>query len=306
LLGGEIPLDAQMAERGVGELGHSIGMDTRRAALGILEIAAWNQANAVRQVTTRRGLDVREYVLVAFGGSGPLQAGRLVDLLGLRAALIPPDPGNVSAFGLLTVDVKNDYVLTQVQRDEALDLARLNAAYTRLERQARETLHAEGFAPEDMHLIRSADLRYFGQAWEVRVEVPPGSLGRAAADVAVGRFHAAHQQTYGYSYVDQPDQRIEWVNLRVAAVGPLPKPTIQPRPRPFSSGVDRAVTGTRHVVFDVEVGGATPVYARERLQPGDCLDGPAIVEEFGSTTVVFPGQRARVDDYANLLLERSA
>ena len=305
LLGGEIPLDVQLADRGVHELADSIGMDAQRTALGILEIAAWNQANAVRQVTVKRGLDVRDYVLVAFGGSGPLQAGRLVDLLGLRAALVPPDPGNVSAFGLLTVDVKNDYVLTQVQHDEALDLSRLNAAYARLEEQARETLHAEGFAPEAMRLVRSADMRYFGQAWEVRVEVPPGSLDRGGADVAVRRFHAAHQQTYGYSYVDQPGQRVEWVNLRVSAVGPLPRPAIQPRQRPFSSGVDRALTGRRLVVFEHDAGSTTRVYARERLQPGDCLDGPAIVEEFGSTTVVFPGQRARADDFANLVLERA-
>jgi N-methylhydantoinase A len=308
LLGGEIPLDAQLAERGVRELADSLGMDTRRTALGILEIAAWNQANAVRQVTVKRGLDVRDYVLVAFGGSGPLQAARLIDLLGLRAALVPLDPGNVSAFGLLTVDVKNDYVLTQVQRDDALDLERLNTAYARLEAQAREALHAEGFSPEATRLVRSADLRYFGQAWEVSVEAPGGCLDRDAANVTVARFHVAHQQAYGYSYVDQPAQRVEWVNLRVSALGPLPRPAVQPRPRPFSGGVERALTGKRQVIFDADadLGSATPVYSRERFQPGDCLEGPAIVEEFGSTTVIFPGQSARVDEYANLVLERSA
>jgi N-methylhydantoinase A len=305
LLGGEIPLDAQLAEAGVHQLAESIGLDTPRTALGILEIAAWNQANAVRQVSVKRGLDVRDYVLVAFGGSGPLQAGRLLDLLGLKAALIPPDPGNVSAFGLLTVDVKNDYVVTRVQRDEALEFERLNADYARLEEQARAALRSEGFAPEVMQLVRSADLRYFGQAWEVRIEVPPGRLDRTSADTAVARFHAAHQQTYGYSYADHPDQRIEWVNLRVAGIGPLRRPTLQRRAVDLAGGAERAICSHRRVHFEAEAGPRdTPVYARKRLQPGDCVDGPAIVEEFGSTTVVFPRQCARVDDFTNLLLER--
>jgi N-methylhydantoinase A len=305
LLGGEIGLDAHLSEAGVRQLADSVGLDTPRTALGILEIAAWNQANAVRQVTVKRGLDIRDYVLVAFGGSGPLQAGRLLDLLGLKAALIPPDPGNVSAFGLLTVDVKNDYVATQVQRHEALDFERLNQGYSRLEEQARAALTLEGFAPDAMRLVRSADLRYFGQAWEVRIEVPTGQLTPATAEVAVERFHAAHQLTYGYSYANQPGHPIEWVNLRVAGVGPLRSPTIRPRARRVSGSLAQAVSGVRQAYF--EMGRMeTPIYARERLEPGDCIDGPAIVEEFGSTTVVFPRQLARVDDFANLVLERSA
>jgi N-methylhydantoinase A len=305
LLGGEIPLDAALAERGIAELADSIGLDQYRTAAGVLEIAAWNQANAVRQVTVKRGLDVRDYVLVAFGGSGPLQAGKLVDILGLKGVLVPPDPGNVSAFGLLTVDVKNDFVLTAVQRNETLDLKRLNTSYAQLEGRALQALAAEGFAENEMQLVRSADLRYFGQAWEVRVEVPAGSLDRTAADVAIARFHAAHRQTYGYSYADHPEQRIEWVNVRVSGIGPLRRPAIRTRPRTLGGGVSRARTGERPVHFDVgEV--TAPVYARQRLQPSDCVEGPAIIEEFGSTTVVFPGQDATVDAFGNLFLERSA
>jgi N-methylhydantoinase A len=301
LLGGEIPLDVTLAEQGICDLAASIGLEPHRTAAGVTEIAAFSQANAVRQVTVKRGLDVRDYLLVAFGGSGPLQAGKLIDILGLPGALIPPSPGNVSAFGLLTVDVKNDYVLTAVQRDDELDLALVNASYTRLEEQARRGLAAEGFSDADMRVVRSADMRYFGQAWEVRVEVPDGPIDRTAADLAVDRFHAAHQRTYGYSYAASPEQRIEWVNLRVMGIGPIQRPVVERRQGGLSGGVDRAQTATRLVYFDrgfVD----TPIYTRHRLQPDDCVDGPAIVEEFGSTTVVFPGLRARVDDYGNLLL----
>lgn len=304
LLGGEIQLDPDLAREGLCRLGQSLGLDEYRTAAGVLEIAAWSQANAVRQVTVRRGLDVRDYALVAFGGSGPLQAGRLVDLLGLRAALIPPNPGNVSAFGLLTVDLKNDYVVTDVQRDDALDLARLNTLYARLEGLARAALAAEGFADDTMLIERSADLRYFGQAWEVRVDAPPGVLDRSSADVVVDRFHAAHERAYGYSYRDarQP-QQIEWVNVRVTGIGPIKRPRLVELARPFEGDASRAYTAARRVYFDEQFVD-TPIYARERLQPGDRFDGPAIVEEFGSTTVVFPGQQATVDGFGNLVLER--
>jgi N-methylhydantoinase A len=305
LLGGEIPLEPALARRGIGALADALGLSLERTAAGVLEIAAWNQANAVRQVTVKRGLDVRDYVLVAFGGSGPLQAGRLVDLLGLQAALIPPDPGNVSAFGLLTVDVKNDYVVTAVQRNEALDLDRVNAIYARLEQQAARGLASEGFAASESRLVRGADLRYFGQAWEVRVEVPAGAFDRAVADVVVQRFHAAHQRAYGYSYAAHLEQRIEWVNFRMVGIGPLRRPDLRRRPRGEVGGSERALNGRRGVYFD-DGFFETPLYNRTRLQPGDCIEGPAIVEEFGSTTVVFPRQLARVDDYANLLLTRLA
>jgi N-methylhydantoinase A len=233
-----------------------------------------------------------------------LQAGKLVDILGLKAALVPPDPGNVSAFGLLTVDIKNDYVTTAVQRDDTLDLEPVNAMYVRLEEQARQALVAEGFADPEMQIVRSADMRYFGQAWEVRVEVPAGTLDRTAADVAVARFHTAHQQTYGYSYRDSADQRIEWVNFRVMGIGPIRRPVIRPRQRELAGGVERALAGSsRDVYFDTEFV-ETPIYDRSRLQPGDCLDGPAIIEEYGSTTVVFPRLTMRVDAFGNLILER--
>ena len=124
----------------------------------------------------------------------------------------------------------------------------------------------------------------------------------SAADVTVERFHAAHQRTYGYSYAEQPEQRIEWVNFRLVGIGPLRRPEIRQRRR-CAGRAERAPSGRRRVYFE-ERFVDTPLYDRARLQPGDCLEGPAIVEEFGSTTVVFPGQLARVDDYGNLLLTR--
>ena len=197
-----MPLSLDLARKGIEAPGRRARAHPERTAEGILEIAAWNQANAVEQMSVKRGLDPRDYTLVAFGGSGPLQAGRLVELLGLRAAVIPASPGTVSAFGLLTVDLKNDYVQTAVQRHARLDLGLVNGHLARLEAQAVAALAREGVPESARRLVRLADLRYFGQAWEVTVELPPGAIDAARAAETVERFHAAHEKRYGYSYRD--------------------------------------------------------------------------------------------------------
>lgn len=313
LLGGEVPLDRGAAETGLARLGARLGLAPARLAEGILEIAAWNQANAIRQVSVKRGRDPREYTLVAFGGSGPLLAGRLVDLLGLRRALVPPAPGNLSALGLLVVDLRNDYVTTFVQRHDRLDLAAVARHLERLEGEARAALRREGFGEHQMRLVRSADLRYFGQAWEVAVELPPGPLTPQTAHVASERFHDAHERRYGYSYRSWPGragpgspaprQVIEWVNLRVTGIGPIERPKLRELP-PGDNRPERARTGSRPVVFAGEARDC-PIYARDRLRPADVVAGPAIVEEYGATTAVYPGQRVEVDRFGNLILTRS-
>src|SRR5262249_47153668 len=159
LLGGEVPLAADLAKKGVEALAAELGLAPERTAEGILELAAWNQANAIRQMSVKRGLDPRDYTLVAFGGSGPLLAGRLVDLLGLRAALIPASPGTVSAFGLLTVDLKSDLVQTAVQRHDRLDHALVTAHLARLDSRARDALAREGVPEPARRIVRLADLR---------------------------------------------------------------------------------------------------------------------------------------------------
>src|SRR6187551_2676589 len=224
LLGGEIPLDVEAARAGVDVLAAKLGMSPEACATGVLEISAWNQANALRQVTVKRGLDVRDFTLTTFGGSGSLLLCRLVDVLGLPTVLVPPNPGNVSAFGLLTVDVKNDYVQTHVTLADQLDPAAVVGIYDGLAAQAAEALAKEGFEPAAHQFVRTADLRYFGQAFEVRVSVAAGELDPAAVADA---FHAEHRATYGYDFSGDPTQQVEWVNLRVSGIGPIQRPEIK-------------------------------------------------------------------------------
>jgi len=234
LLGGEIPLDVQAAKDGIEQLASKLGLSPEACATGVLEISAWNQANALRQVTVKRGLDVRDFTLTTFGGSGSLLLCRLMDVLGIPTVLVPPNPGNVSAFGLLTVDVKNDYVQTHVALADQLDPAAVTAIFDALTEQAAAALAKEGFEAAEHQFVRTADLRYFGQAFEVRVPVLAGVLD---PDAVAATFHAEHKALYGYDFSGDPTQQVEWVNLRVSGIGPIRRPEIRKHP---DGGLDDA------------------------------------------------------------------
>jgi N-methylhydantoinase A len=300
LLGGEIPLDALASQEGIEGLAGKLGLTPERTATGILEISGFNQANAIRQITVQRGLDVRDFPLVAFGGSGPLLACRLIDILGIKSVVVPENPGNLSAFGLLTVDVKNDYVQTYVTR--TAEPGALSSSYARLERQAADALDKEGFAADRHRYLRSADLRYYGQAFEVRVAAPDGPVDEAFRAEVVRRFHDAHEALYGYCYRDDAARHpVEWVNLRVSGVGPITRPRL-PERAAGDGDPERARTGARPVFFDEWT--ETPLFARERLAPGDVLRGPVVIEEYGSTLPLHPGFTATADALGNLVVTR--
>lgn len=305
LLGGEIPLDVAAARDGLTTLADDLDLSVERCATGILEISVWNQANALRQVTVKRGLDVREFTLVSFGGSGSLLACRLADVLGLDGVLVPPNPGNLSAYGLLTVDVRNDYVRTMVSRHSAIDAAAVGKVLVDLQAEADAALDREGFAPDDRRFVRTADLRYYGQAFEVRVPLDdeaggPGAVTQQMLEATADAFHAEHRSLYGYDFRHDSRQEVEWVNLRVTGVGPIRRPGIPEVDKGI--GAEQARTGTRKVYFDDWTD--TPVYDRSHLGAEDVVPGPAIIEEFGSTVPVHPGFAAEVDRHGNLRMVR--
>jgi N-methylhydantoinase A len=306
LLGGEIPLDVEAADRGIRELAARLGLPPAACAIGVLEISAWNQANALRQVTVKRGLDVRDFTLTTFGGSGSLLLCRLMDVLGLPAVLVPPEPGNVSAFGLLTVDVKNDYVQTHVALADRLDAAEIGSRYDELSVRAGDALTKEGFQPDQHRFVRTADLRYFGQAFEVRVPVPDGPVDAATLTTVATAFHDAHRGLYGYDFADDATQQVEWVNLRVSGVGPITRPEIRRVPTSATTGPP-VEASRRSVCFDTDQGYAdTAVFWRPDLPAGSTIAGPAVIEEFGSTVPLHPGFVARIDDFRNIIVTKEA
>jgi N-methylhydantoinase A len=270
----------------------------------VLEISAWNQANALRQVTVKRGLDVRDFTLTTFGGSGSLLLCRLMDVLGIPTVLVPPNPGNVSAFGLLTVDVKNDYVQTHVALADRLDAAEVGGMYDELSTRAGDALSKEGFPVDQHRFARTADLRYFGQAFEVRVPVPAGPVDATTLTTVAATFHEAHTDLYGYDFANDPTQQVEWVNLRVSGIGPITRPEIlrvtQPTP------AEPVEASRRPVCFDADEGyDDTPVFWRADLPPGTTIAGPAVIEEFGSTVPLHPGFTAQVDDHLNIVVTKT-
>jgi len=302
LLGGEMPLDVRRARQGIDQLAKHLGVGPERLAAGVVEIADWNQVNAVRQVTVKKGLDPRDYTMVAFGGSGPLQAPRVAELLGMTRVLIPPNPGNVSAYGLLAVDLRSDLVTTLVQREDRLDLTTVNAAYDDLIRRAEQELSKAAVPQELRRLLRSADIRYLGEAYEVQVDVPAGVIDEVAVGQMTERFHERHERLYGYEYRGR--QVCELVNLRVSAIGLVDRPRLQAAdeesPEQPSAESSRAVHFLGTGVVE------TPVFRRESLAVSARLQGPAVLEEYGSTAVIPPGWQAFPDGLGNLILERPA
>ncbi|HEX4407442.1 MAG TPA: hydantoinase/oxoprolinase family protein [Xanthobacteraceae bacterium] len=300
LIGGGIPLNVERARAGIAALATRLSgkMTPEQLAEGIIEIANWDQANAIRQMTIQRGIDPRQFALLSFGGSGPAQSAAVMDLIGMKACIVPPNPGNLSAFGLLAVDWRTDQIVTKVTHEDTADLGAIAKLYAGLEEQATATLEEDGIERSRIRLAREADVRYAGQSMEVRVSAPAGEIDAAFVAGIVDAFHAAHFKAFGYNYAGQ--QKVELVNFSVSGFGMIERPTI---PK-LAGGTDAKPRGTRRVYF----GGSfrdTPIYDRAALPAGFSFDGPAVVEEFGSTTVVFPGQRLDVDPHGIMVVRRT-
>jgi N-methylhydantoinase A len=304
-LGGEMPLDAATAERALeAEVARPLGLTVREAACGMLAIANAKMVEAIRMVSVQRGFDPRAFVLVAFGGAGPLHATALARALGVRRILVPPAPGVSSALGLLTCDLKHAYVRSYLRPLAEADPAAIGRMLDEFAAEAGRVLAREGVASERVRYLRTLDLRYVGQSFELAVPLPPGPLTRAALARLDGAFYRAHARAYGFAARGEP---IEVVNVRLTGIGAVPRAR-RPRLEPGGRDARRALKGRRRVVFEQGASPAPrdcPVYDRYRLQAGNRLAGPAIVEQVDSTTVVEPGFVAAVHAFGHLVLERA-
>jgi N-methylhydantoinase A len=302
-LGGEMTLDTGAARRAVTErVAAPLGLDFLTAAGGIVEIANAHMIGAMRLVSVQRGYDPRDFVLVAFGGAGPLHANALARDLGIPTVLVPPSPGIASAVGMLETDIRHEFVATRRLRLDALTASALDALFADFIAEGNARLVRDGVPPADRRMLRSADLRYHGQSFELSLTVPPGPLSPADIDRLHDEFHAHHERAYGYA---APEDPVELVNVRLAAVGVTPKPRRSRLPESGRSP-EAALKGRREVWFS-EAGGFRPtaVLDRGKLLRGNVIEGPAIVEEHDASTLVHPGWTASVDEHANLVLRPS-
>lgn len=298
-LGGEMALDVAAARRVVERLAGTLGLGLEETAEGILTIVNANMANAIRSRTVQKGLDPRDFALVAFGGAGPLHGCEVAKMLGIPEVIVPAFPGITSAVGLLTSDLKVDAIRTAFQLSTAPDLSLLNEELATMEAEIAGEFTASGFAAGDVVLQRSADLRYVGQGYELRVAVPAGALDEAALAAVFAAFHEAHRAEYGHAF----DSPIEIVNVRLTGIGAMPK--IDRPAAPSGGSIEAAKVAEAPTVFrvDGELRTVPTAFYERSLLPLDTpFEGPAIILQTDSTTVVPPGCTIVADAGGNLII----
>ncbi len=297
-LAGRLALDVAAARDALARIAADLDLETHEAAQGVIAVATAHTVRALRRVSIERGVDPREYTLVAFGGAGPLHAGQLLRELGLASVVVPMHPGLFSAAGLVAADLRVDESQTILRTLGPETVDELTAWYSAAATNLTERLRDDGIPRSRVRLIGSADCRYLGQGYELNV--PLRGLGRRGLLGLAAGFHELHQNTYGHA---GPEEPVELVTVRLSAFGSL----VRPEPAPVAAG---ASSPGRHALAErrpVLLPGAraralVPVYRREALRAGNRLTGPGIVEEMDATTLILAGQRAEVDTLGNLWL----
>ncbi|MEO8882610.1 MAG: hydantoinase/oxoprolinase family protein [Devosia sp.] len=297
LLGGEMKLDVEAARVAVTGIGKTLGLSPEDAAKGILDIANETMLGALRVITVQRGLDPREFGIVAFGGAGPLHANALAQLLGCYPVLVPPNPGVLCALGFLEADFRNEFVQTFIRSTSGLDPATVWSRFDALEGKAKIWLSEQEVTAEDASIHYTLDLRYEQQGFEVSVDVSP-ELVKAKGDLApiLDEFHAIHERLYGVRFTVP----VELVALRVVARGATP-PVDERAPEAKAGEVKAAIIERRPAYFDGKWQD-TPHYDRAGLGVGARIDGPAIIRQYDTTTVLLPRHYAEVDAHGNILI----
>jgi N-methylhydantoinase A len=297
LLGGEMQLDVEAAKAAVEKIGTALGLDLHRAAEGILDIVNENMAGALRLVSVQRGYDPRDFALVAFGGAGPMHANAVARIMGSFPVLVPPAPGLLCATGDLVADFRDEFARTFIRTTDSVSGDEVRGILDELGDEASSWLEREGIAEGDQRLAFNVDMRYYRQGYEIPVEIEPALLAGNGTTMLAERFNQLHEQFYGFQ---MEGTACEIVNLRAIGYGKVPEPHL-PEEEPGAGDASDAVADEHEVYFQGEWL-PTRIYDRGRLSPGHRFEGPAIVTEFDSTTVVLAGHAAEVDRYLNLVI----
>ena len=293
-LGGTMQLNRRLAEQAISSLSEATGIaDPHQLAEGILRICNNNMAGAVRNVSVERGLDPRDFALMPMGGAGPMHAVAVAEELGIDNVLIPVNPGNACATGLLATDLQHDYVRTYVTEMQDADIDTIHELAREMESLGRKQLLQEGLPEQRIRIRCSADMRYSGQSFQLEVPV----TGTTTLEDMEMAFHESYQNVYGYNRREKP---VELVYLRAVASGIVDKPV----PTIESAGMTNGASQeTREIYFDGRFHGCD-IYERSYLDAGTKINGPAVIQEYGSTTVLPPGWQASPDEFGNLHLTR--
>ncbi len=300
LLGGRMAVRQDLAKEAIGHLADQLGLGLMETAQGIISVVTANMARAIRVISVQRGHDPRDYTLVAFGGAGPLHAARLARELEIRRILVPRNPGILCAMGLLLTDLRADFAATRLTLLEDAAAPTVEEAFADLLARAEAWFEEEHIPADRRATLRTVDMRYAGQNYELAVELPPGPVTPESLKALAQGFAEAHRRQYGF--VDS-EGTVQLVTFRLEATGLVSKANFTPQP---DAGPDasHARIGEREVWIPESGGWVTcPIYDREALRAGNRFAGPAIVEQMDATTVLLPGMTARVEPYLNLILE---
>jgi N-methylhydantoinase A len=303
LLGGRMPIDRDASVRAIEKLGAKLGLSTEDAAAGIAMVVTANMARAIRLVSVQRGHDPRAYCLLPFGGGGPVHSGRLARELGMQRILVPRNPGILCALGLLLTDIRHDFSVTRRLRLAPCTIAEVRDTVSRLKSHTEAWFERENIATGQQRVVASADMRYAGQNYELNIPLPDAAHDQSLLDALTAGFNQAYARQYDYTAADES---IEIVTFRIEAYGVVEKPQFEAHEE---VGEDpREALLTRRHVYQPEISGfvETAVYDRDLLRAGNCITGPAVIEQMDSTILLLPGQCGKVDGYLNLLIEEGA
>jgi N-methylhydantoinase A len=297
-LGGEMKLDAEAARLAVeGQIAEKLKLPLLESAYGIIRVVNTKMAAAIREMTIQKGFDPREFVLVAFGGAGPMHANALGKELEVPKVIVPVASGAFSALGILLSDVRFDSTFTKVCPLSPQSVLEAQTIYADLENEAAENLCREGFAREDIVYVRELDVRYVGQEYTVRVP-----LEEYEHSALKKRFDQVHEMTYAHS---SPQEPAEIVTLRLSASAKIPRPLLEQLPQATAEPPAHALLGKRKVYFGEDGKQMLAnVYERSALLALNEIQGPAVIEEKACTTLILPDYRAQVDDFGNIVIEK--
>jgi N-methylhydantoinase A len=299
-LGGKLPLYPEKARRAILEhVADRMGLSLEEAALSIIRIVNANMSKGISGVSVQRGYDLREFILVPFGGAAANHAAEIALELGIGKIVIPPLCGNLSALGLVVADVQHDYVRTLAKKQQDVNLGDVLKVFQALEQEGINQLKEEKVEEKDILIEWSADLRYEGQAWELNtpIERTPG-LGDREFQNILSTFYELHERVYSYS---GPKEIIEIINLRVKAIGRNSRLTL-PREKKAPTPLSGALKEKRPVYFKDKGFEETPVYERDRLGCGSQIAGPCLIEETISTALIPQGYAGVIDEFKNMII----
>lgn len=297
LVGGDMALDIDAARMAIGSaIADPLGLSTDDAAKGMLDIANEVMLGALRVITVQRGLDPRDFGIVAFGGAGPLHANAMAEVLGCYPVVVPTNPGVLSALGFVQSEFKNEFVQTFIRRADLIDPANLRDRFGALTAKAKDWLDNQDIAEVDRRLHFTLDLRYEQQGFEVEVPIEQDTALSGDLSAALNAFHEKHERTYGVRF----DVPVELVALRLTATGVTEPVTVEEK---ASAGgtLENALIERRPAYFN-EAWIDTPNYDREKFDPGMRIEGPAIIRQYDTTTVLLPNHWAEIDDHRNILI----